>query len=281
MLLRWAELALGLGVRVALDGIDGDTTVCHGYGWLPELLRKGELPTLLREVHALSGSLQCGFWGLLWRQAVRPLTPAGVRRTWRLLSGRGERPWDRDTFINRDFAKRIGLKERFNALQAHRLGPPKNSRLVHWYEITWGGITHQIESINKVSARFKMEVRHPFRDQRLMEFCLALPPEQKLHKGLTRMVMRRAMAGILPGEIQHRGDKVDFGPSVSYWLMRLDRELAEEAILGSSKAIPEYIDVQALSRAYSRFRARPVGSLHYMMYAASFGQWLTRSGLEP
>ncbi len=277
-----AELALGLDFRIALDGVDGDTTVCHGYGYLPELFWTGRWPALIKEVHALSGSLQYGFWGLLWRQAVRPRTPAGIRRTWRFLSGRGERPWGGDTFINRDFATRIGLKERFHDLQAHRLGPTGHPRLVHWYEVTWGGIIHQIESLNKGSARFGIELRHPFRDRRLMEFCLALPPEQKLHRGLTRMVMRRAMAGIVPEEIMRRGDKVDFRPSISYWLLQLEPTLAKEAILGSSEAIPEYVDVEALATSYFQFRARPAETnLRYMLYAASLGQWLTRSRLEP
>jgi asparagine synthase (glutamine-hydrolysing) len=276
-----AELALGLEVRIALDGIDGDTTVCHGYGYLPELFRTGRWSELICEVQTLSGSLRCGFWGLLWRQAVRPRTPAGIRRTWRFLSGRGERPWGRDTFINRDFAARIGLKERFHALQAHTLGPPRGSRLAHWHEVTWGGIIHQMESLNKSSARFGVELRHPFRDRRLMEFCLALPPKQKLHRGLTRMVMRRAMAGIVPEEITRRGDKVDFRPSISYWLLQLDPAVAEEAIIGSSKAIPEYVDVQAITAAYFQFRARPEGATpQYMLHAASLAQWLTRSGLE-
>jgi asparagine synthase (glutamine-hydrolysing) len=136
--------------------------------------------------------------------------------------------------------------------------------------------------MNKVSARFGIELRHPFRDRRLMEFCLALPPEQKLHRGLTRMVMRRAMAGTVPEEIMRRGDKVDFRPSISYWLLQLDSKLAEEAILGSSKAIPEYVDVQALTAAYFRFRKDPPSvNHHYMLYAASLGQWLKRSGLKP
>jgi asparagine synthase (glutamine-hydrolysing) len=277
-----AELALELDFRIALDGVDGDTTVCHGYGYLADLFRKGRWPALMKEVCALSGSLQCGFWGLLWRQAVRPLTPAGIRRAWRFLSGRGERPWGRDTFINRDFAARIGLKERFHALQAHRLGPPGGSRLAHWYEVTWGGIIHQIESMNKVSARFGIELRHPFRDRRLMEFCLALPPEQKLHMGLNRMVLRRAMAGILPEQVLSRGDKVDFRPSVSYSLLQLEQEKAEEAILNSAMAIPEYINVKALAAAYFQFRARPAQiTLRYLLYASSLGQWLRLSGLKP
>jgi asparagine synthase (glutamine-hydrolysing) len=277
-----AELVRGLDVRIALDGVDGDTTVCHGYGRLPELFRSGHWRELLNEVQAISGSLRCGIWGLLWRKGIKPLTPAGIRRTWRFLSGRGERPWGRDTFINRDFATRISLKERFHALQAHRLGPPGNSRQSHWHEVTWGGIIHQIESTNKAAARFGIELRHPFRDRRLMEFCLALPAEQKLHKGLNRMVMRRAMAGIVPDEIMCRGDKVDFIPSISYSLLQLEPEIAEEAILGRSEAAREYVDVRALTEAYFRFREYPAAINHHcLLYAASFGQWLTRSSLMP
>jgi asparagine synthase (glutamine-hydrolysing) len=275
-------LVSGLGVRITLDGIDGDTTVCLGHGYLPDLFRAGHWLELISETKALAGSLQCGFWGLLWRKAVKPLAPAGLRRTWRILSGRGERPWDRDTFINLDFAGRIGLRERFHALQAHRLGPPGNSRLMHWYEMTWGGIIHQIESMNKVSARFGIEVRHPFRDRRLMEFCLAIPPEQKLYRGLNRMVMRRAMADILPKQVLCRGNKVDFRPSISYWLLQLKRKQAEEAILGIGESMSEYIDVQALTAAYFQFRASPVETnLRYMLYASSLGQWLKRSKLAP
>ena len=277
-----AKLALGLDVRIALDGVDGDTTVCHGYGYLPDLFRTGRWPALIKEVYALSGSLQCGFLGLLWRKGVRPLTPAGVRRTWRFLSGRGERPWGPETFVNRDFATRIGLNERFHDLQAHRLGPPGNSRLAHWHEVTWGGIIHQMESMNKVSARFGIELRHPFRDRRLMEFCLALPAEQKLHRGLTRMVLRSAMADILPEQVLRRGDKVDFRPSIGYSLLQLEPKLAEDAILGSSRAIPEYVDSQALMTSYFQLRGRPAETNpRYILYAASLGQWLTRTGLKP
>ena len=42
------------GVRVLLDGIDGDTTVSHGLEYLSELARTGRVRTLYREVMALS-----------------------------------------------------------------------------------------------------------------------------------------------------------------------------------------------------------------------------------
>ena len=37
-----------------------------------------------------------------------------------------------------------------------------------------------------------------------MEFCLALPAEQKIQRGWTRLIMRRALSGILPAEVHWR-----------------------------------------------------------------------------
>ena len=192
------------------------------------------------------------FWGLLWRKGIKPLTPAGIRRTWRFLSGRGERPWGRDTFINRDFATRIGLKERFHALQAHRLGPPGNSRLSHWHEVTWGGIIHQIESTNKAAARFGIELRHPFRDRRLMEFCLALPAGAKAPQ-------RVEQNGHAPGNGGHsagagpvpRGTKWTFGRASAIRCCSWSRSGPRKRYWGNSKSdYPEYVDVPALTTAY-------------------------------
>ena len=217
-----AELVRGLDVRIALDGVDGYTTVCHGYGRLPELFRSGHWRELLNEVQAISGSLRCGIWGLLWRKGIKPLTPEGIDVHGGFLSGRGERPWGRDTFINRDFATRIGLKERFHALQAHRLGPPGNSRQSHWHEVTWGGIIHQIESTSKAAARFGIELRHPFRDPQAHGSSVWPSSGAKAPQRVEQNGPRRGMAGIGPDEIMCRGDKVDFIPSISYSLLQLE-----------------------------------------------------------
>ena len=69
-----------------------------------------------------------------------------------------------------------------------------------------------------------------------MEFCLALPPEQKLHRGLNRMVMRRAMAGIVPEEILRRGDKVDFRPSIKLLVVTVGAEAGRGSDTGQFKS---------------------------------------------
>lgn len=276
-----ASLASLSGMRVGLDGFDGDTTVCHGYGYLIELMRNGKWPILLKETAMLAKRQGYPRWLLLWKKAAKPQTPAFVRRTWRFLTGRGERPW-RTSLIRSDFAERIGLKERFHLLQGHRLKPLTSSRLAHFDALTWGGIIHQMETSNKLAARHSVELRHPFRDTRLMEFCLALPPEQKLGDGWPRRVLRASMAGILPEEVRWRPNKTDFTPNLVQWALALDRKLLDRLILGGAEAAADYVDLNALKRLYGKFLIRPMDvNLLDVWSVASLGQWLSRSSLRP
>jgi asparagine synthase (glutamine-hydrolysing) len=47
----------------------------------------------------------------------------------------------------------------------------------------------------------EVDYRDPTIDKRLVEFCLAIPEEQFLRKGVTKSLLRRAMAGRLPDAI--------------------------------------------------------------------------------
>ena len=270
------------GVRIGLDGFDGDTTVSHGHAYLVELARKGKFSTLFQEMSLLSERLRYPRWQLLWRKAIKPQTPACVRSTWRSLTGRGARPWHRSTLINKAFAKRISLKERFRELQGHRLKPLTSCRAAHFYALTWGGIIHHMESANKLASRYSAELRHPFRDTRLMEFCLGLPSEQKLGEGWPRRVLRMAMEGILPEEVRWRPDKTNFSPSVTSWALSLERNVLEKAILGNAEIAADYIDFASLKALYGRFLLSPMNvHLTDIWSVASLGAWLSRSGITP
>lgn len=53
-----------------------------------------------------------------------------------------------------------------------------------------------------LGAAFNLEVRDPTADVRLLEYCLGVPDEQVVLGGGQRMLIRRAMEGILPPEVQ-------------------------------------------------------------------------------
>jgi hypothetical protein len=84
----------------------------------------------------------------------------------------------------------------------------RTERDIHFWNLTDNGSHFSpLEILDYASGVFSIEMRYPFWDKRMIEFCLSLPPEQKIKKGWTRMIMRRAMEGILPPEIQWRPGK--------------------------------------------------------------------------
>ena len=115
----------------------------------------------------------------------------------------------------------IDLAERRKALQQAGPNPPRTERENHYRKLTWGVMPFTLEVLERAAAAFGIEPRFPFWDKRLVEFCLALPPQQKVHGGWTRIVLRRALADILPvksngaaaNRISGRTSNMDYWPT--------------------------------------------------------------------
>ena len=97
------------------------------------------------------------------------------------------------------------------------------------------------------------------------------------------MVMRRAMAGILPEEVQWRGGKGNMSPNFEHGLLTFDREQLEEVILKEPGAIGKYVDITALRKAYHRFVSREATEqeVFSIWQSASLALWLQSTGLTP
>jgi asparagine synthase (glutamine-hydrolysing) len=250
-------------VRVLFSGQDGDTVVSHGDPYLMELALERRWWTLATEIDALSRvvrrsprSLRARI-GIFRRAVIEPLTPEPMHHAWRRLSGRNQPSWPQSTanLLSEDFARWVGLAERTQAQAAAEVpsGQVSYSRKLHWQALLAGMIPTVFELEDKIGATFSVEVRYPFYDTRLVEFCLALPPEQKLHRGWGRMVLRRAMAGILPEEIRWRTTKGRPGDAAAWSLLMRDRKLLEETILEDTRSIEQYVDIDNLRRTYYRY----------------------------
>lgn len=244
------------GVRVYLDGIDGDVTVSHGLEYLPALVYAGKWKTLLSEAVALSHTrnLPLKPHKIVWKYGIRPLIPNSIINIKRAFMGKPSSNWD---LLNPEFALRIGHRTRNST--------PKNdchvnnyeARGKHKSEINSALITLDLELLDKVSAAFSLEVRLPFFDRRLLELCVALPPEQKLSLGWTRSILRNAMAGILPEKVRWRTTKADFSINFTRALIKFEQNLIERILFSESDIIAPYVNVPALHDAYHRYSLAP------------------------
>lgn len=272
------------GVRVLLDGTDGDTTVSHGLGYLPELFRGGRWISMVKEAAALSRKRKSPLspWTVIWRYGLDPLIPETYKRIWRQLRGRSQLIEFLNPTINPAFAKRVGLAERAQALLNDLSAPTHSAREQHWRGLNDALLPYVFEMDDKAASAFSVNPRYPFCDRRLVEFCLALPGNQKLHQGWTRIIMRRAMADILPSEVQWRIGKANLSPNFQLRLLDAHRELLEDIIVKDPGLIEEYVDVPALQRVYSRYVSQQTAKDALVVYGAvTLALWLSKPNPVP
>jgi asparagine synthase (glutamine-hydrolysing) len=132
---------------------------------------------------------------------------------------------------------------------------------------------------DRAAAAFGVEPRYPFFDRRLMELCLALPADQKLRDGWSRVVMRRAMDGLLPDEVRWRASKANLSPNFRRNLLAKDRNLLAEFILEQPSVLEDYVDISELRRAYRRCTTQPTSETDALTVfgAVVLGLWLQRT----
>ena len=75
---------------------------------------------------------------------------------------------------------------------------------------------HVFETQDFDYGREGMEVRYPFMDKRLIDFCLRIPNSQKLYNGINRYILRNAMKDVIPSTIYRRYSKSILSPYYDY-----------------------------------------------------------------
>ncbi len=288
--INWSlfDAASRKNVRVMLDGFDGDTTVSHGTGLLRELARKRRWVALARESRALSKHYKFSPWKQLgravWHYQMKRRIPRPVRGTLSAIGAglfRGsdfqdESGWQ--AYLNKDFANRVGLQDRINFYKSPTM---KTEREEHFNLLTLGVMPHTLELLDRSAAAFRIEPRYPFWDKRLVEYCLSLPPGQKLRSGWTRWVLRAAMEGILPSGIQWRGGKSNLAPGFDHGLRTFEMDRIEEVICKGSEYLAEYLDIDALRQAADRFAAdEGSGDSIVLWKATNLAMWLKKVNLS-
>lgn len=314
--LSWALQREGQrqGVRVMLDGLDGDTAVSHGYGYFIELARAGQwaefatlaqavaqhdnlpsvaaltylygLPVMqelaqqwrwgafLRQAATLRRHLSVP-WRLLYRQyGLKAAIPPAVLAAWQHWKGRPADVSPIPSLINPALVQRTGLAEEL----AHPQPLPRTAREEHYQTLIADLLPYSFELADRGGTAFGLEPRHPFSDRRLLEFCLALPATQKLSQGWVRLVLRRAMTGILPEMIQWRGGKRVNNAAITYGLTRWEGERLAQLVGQEAELLEPYVNISVLRQVYGRYLTyqRPDDEMQ-LWQALTLALWLRQN----
>jgi len=261
------------GINVVLDGAAGDLTV--GAGWtVAHRLRKGRFAEAVREARGESA-----FWGSEWPAltslaygAWRAYSPHRLRDLRRKLTAWVRGPArSKDRLISSEFATRIDLADRYRRADeqlARVEGVGADQRAA---SMAHPSMIAARERLDRVASASGIEPRDPFLDLRLIDFCLSLPPEQLQSQGWPKLVLRNAMAGLLPDSVRWRRGKQHLGWTFTRKLFRQRPEL-DGGIEEYAGTISPYVDLRQAARA----RESGLNSSHFAgwLKAVYLAMWL-------
>jgi asparagine synthase (glutamine-hydrolysing) len=201
------------GFTVMLDGGSGDSTLMADdmVAWR---LRRGDI---IGAWHEAAGAHR--FWGPSVPTAKTFI--AGARwvvmpdwlRAMRRKAGAGakQRAQDRASMVAPALARAVDMPAR-RATHARHVAlwldgrcEDRRALVTHPYAVIGR------ERYDRVAAPLAIEPRDPFQDRRVLAFVLSLPADQIERDGWPKIVLRRAMAGLLPDAVRWRTGKEHLG----------------------------------------------------------------------
>jgi len=176
------------GVQVLLTGGFGDQLYARGGDWLSDLIDDAKFSEAARDLYHQIRSA-----GLLWVLRAGFLQRA-ARRMFNRLPG--------VNYLNRRYVIPDWLTE---YPVGYLLSNEANIDPAIQYYSTVLGIRNATSSSMEIfhASRHGIELRHPYRDRRLVEYMLAIPAYQ-LYKKRYKHILRSALNGILPELIRNR-----------------------------------------------------------------------------
>jgi asparagine synthase (glutamine-hydrolysing) len=244
------------GIKVMLDGVGGDLVLTEGR-LIPRLLLHGRWLGAYREARG-----QERFWGQAYpswhelrkgaRVAAGMAMPA-VQRIRQSLSAKQRLHEQslktlRESLMDPGFAERIGLDQRLQIFNSHHLLNPSTSYSSECAQtILHPALTVGRERYDRVASAMAIEPRDPFLDRRVIEFCLALPAEQKQHDGWPKIILRRAMEGLMPDAVRWRTGKQHLGWAFTKALLGIQHRPATPSVAVSWDVLAPYLSAEGMS----------------------------------
>ncbi|MBW2059863.1 MAG: asparagine synthase C-terminal domain-containing protein, partial [Deltaproteobacteria bacterium] len=237
------RLARSYRTKVVLDG-QGADEILGGYhpffgDFLAELLASGRFGATMRQAQHLRSIHGYSYMWVLSHlvAGLMRAEAAGLRSrppfAWRTI------PWLLNTT---KVPPPVPLEQRFGG--RHLL-----NRLYHL--LTSTSLPALLHYEDRSSMAYSIEARVPFLDHRLVDFIFSLPTDQILRDGMTKVILRRAMSGILPSRVRDRADKLGFGTPEENWFCTSLRDWIQGIIRSRSLRERGYLDADRAAKEFA------------------------------
>ncbi len=232
-------------VKVALSGDGGDEAfggyqrylALHVLGWISKVPASSQLSALRKLIPYDSGE-RSRMRYVREMLSLLPCTPLQRYRTM-LLGMHDEDEWI--SMYSPDFRVAVqNSTESDSFLLGWTLQAPDDLDRAMASD-TLGYIPECLNvKVDIASMACGLEVRSPFLDHQLVEFCARIPSSMKIRGTQQKFILKHAFKKELPAEILQRG-KAGFGMPIASWLRNDLRTVAEDTLLSQDSCIGEIL----------------------------------------
>ncbi|MGH7574224.1 MAG: asparagine synthase-related protein [Longimicrobiales bacterium] len=270
---RLCEIVSGAGGKILLTGVGGDNLFLGTMFFFADWIARGHILRAVREMARRAAIGRVSFWELAYRNALLPLLPYFIQKSW--VCDEGQTP----SWIAPDAARRYGIGQRAASPRAYagRVGCKyQDSTAVLITSATAGtapGLRHDY-----------VDVRHPYLSRPIVEFAITLPPELCVRPHSRKWVLRQAVRGVLPDVVRTRvGKGVLMAPNAASLVQERSNleDLASDMMLADLGIVSQSMFRRAFGAVLSmpETRERISGAISCTLMTEA---WLrSRSGLWP
>ncbi len=128
-----------------------------------------------------------------------------------------------------------------------------------------------LAKVDRASMNHGLEVRSPFLDHRLVEFCMRLPSDLKLRRGQGKWLLRKFAGDLVPSSVIKR-KKSGFNAPVSHWLSNGWKEVASEVF----KQDFGFLKSETIERLWKEHLLGTRDHGHLLFALLTLGLWLRK-----
>jgi asparagine synthase (glutamine-hydrolysing) len=158
-------------------------------------------------------------------------------------------------------------------------GEPRNTQMARSlsehleYQRAMSPLPALLRYEDRNSMAWSIEARVPFLDYRLVEFLAGLPESFLVRGGLTKLVLREGMKGVVPSSVLERRDKMGFVTPEERWLKTDATDWFRRSVRDAVDASRQVFDADATLAMVDRQIAGDEPFSFAPWRVACFGRW--------
>jgi asparagine synthase (glutamine-hydrolysing) len=139
-----------------------------------------------------------------------------------------------------------------------------------------GLVDDMLHYFDRASMAHSLEVRVPFLDHHVVEFCATIPPEYKVRRLDTKHVLKHAVRGLIPDRIIDKPKIGFFHAAVDGWFRAQTRGAISDYLLGPNPRYVEMLDQGAVERLVrGHADGTDTGNAHALLSILMLEVWLS------